>query len=197
MTSTIYKIYCKDNKITDCYVGSTDNFKDRCKKHNTYCYNENSKDYNYKVYKFIRANGGMTNWIIEKIINCDEDNRYDAEVHYFKLLNSTLNSCFPRRTPKQYYLDNREEILEKKKKYQLDNKEKISEYNKQYHFDNKEQIKEQQKQYRINNKEHILEQQKKYRIDVQCECGSIVGGQYKLNRHYTSKKHKRYLETIE
>jgi len=127
MTSTIYKIYCKDNEITEVYVGSTDDFHTRCNNHNNRCHNENSKDYNYKVYEFIRANGGMDNWIIEEIIQCEEDTRYDAEVHYFKTLNSKLNTRFPRRTKKEYYLDNKEEILEKRKEYYLDNKERFLE----------------------------------------------------------------------
>jgi len=123
MTSTIYKIYCKNSEITEVYIGSTENFEKRCKSHNSFCNNENAHNYNYKVYKFIRANGGMDNWIIEEIIQCEEDTRYDAEVHYFNTHNSKLNSYYPRRTRKEYYLDN----IEQFKEYYLDNKEKITE----------------------------------------------------------------------
>jgi hypothetical protein len=114
MISTIYQIYCKDKNITEVYVGSTENFQQRCRKHNTSCHNENSVNHNYKVYKFIRANGGMENWNIEPIIESEEDTRYDAEVHYFKIYNSKLNSRFPRRNRKEYYLDNIEQIKERK-----------------------------------------------------------------------------------
>ena len=170
MTSTIYQIRCKDIKIKDCYVGSTEDFHIRCNNHNTRCNNENSKDYNLKVYKFIRANGDMSNWIIEKIINCNEDTRYDLEVHYYKLLNSTLNTRFPRRTKKEYYLDNRQEILEYAKQYRENNKQ----YNKQYREKNKQKL----------------------NIGVQCECGSVVT-KSGISHHYKTKKHKRYLEQIE
>ena len=35
MTSTgcIYKIYCKDENINDCYIGSTKNLKNRIRNH--------------------------------------------------------------------------------------------------------------------------------------------------------------------
>ena len=114
MTSTIYQIYCKDKNITEVYVGSTDDFHTRCKNHNTCCNNENTANYNLKVYKFIREHGGMENWIIEAIIESEEDTRYDAEVHYFKTYNSKLNSNYPRRTNKQYRFDNKQQIKEKK-----------------------------------------------------------------------------------
>ena len=123
MTSTIYQIYCKDSEITEVYVGSTEDFHSRCKSHNSSCHNENAHNHNYKVYKFIREHGGMVNWVIEPIIESEEDTRYDAEVHYFKIYNSKLNSRFPRRTKKEYYLDNIEQI----KQHYLDNKEDILE----------------------------------------------------------------------
>ena len=56
----IYKLCCKDANITDIYVGSTTNFKQRKKEHKADCHNENNKNYNRPVYKFIRENGG--NW---------------------------------------------------------------------------------------------------------------------------------------
>tara|TARA_R110000803_G_C11974821_1_gene320058 strand:+ start:389 stop:844 length:456 start_codon:yes stop_codon:yes gene_type:complete len=138
MTSTIYQIYCKDKNITEVYVGSTENFHSRCKSHNNCCNNENDEKYNLKVYKFIREHGGMVNWVIEPIIESDDDTRYDAEVHYFKTYNSKLNSIFPRRTRKEYYLDNREDILEKKnKKFQCQCGGRFTKNNKSAHLKSK------------------------------------------------------------
>ena len=65
----IYKLCCKDTNITDCYVGSTTSFRSRKSKHKSNCNKENNKDYNRKVYQFIRDNGGWNNWdmiLIEK-----------------------------------------------------------------------------------------------------------------------------------
>lgn len=127
MTEVIYKIYCKDETITDCYVGSTDNFDRRCGEHIKRCNNQNSKEYNKKVYKYIRDHGGFDNFIIEPIIECDESNRYEAEVHYFLQLNAKLNTYWPRRSKKQYYNDNKEHIAETKKQHYIDNRELITE----------------------------------------------------------------------
>ena len=179
----IYKIYCKEESIIDCYVGSTDNFDRRCGHHISNCNNENSKEYNLKVYKFIREHNGMDNFIIEPIIECDEENRYDCEVHYFLKLNAKLNTRWPRRNPKQYYNDNKE----KKKQYRIDNKEKI----KQYYNDNKEHLSEQFRQHYIDNREHLLERK---RTKIECECGVSYSCGNKA-RHYRSQKHLNYIST--
>lgn len=115
MEATIYKIYCRDSEINECYVGSTENFHTRCLEHKSRCYNTNDHTYNYKLYKYIRANGGWDNFIIQAIIDCTVEDRYDAELYYFKLFNATLNSQFPKRSRTQHYIDNREKILEHKK----------------------------------------------------------------------------------
>lgn len=138
MTSTIYQIYCKDKNITEVYVGSTENFHSRCKSHNSKCYNENCDNYNLKVYKFIREHGGMDNWIIEELIQCEEDTRYDAEIHYFKTLNSKLNTYYPRRSNKQYRIDNKQQIKEKKcEKFQCECGGRFTHQNKSAHLRSK------------------------------------------------------------
>ena len=115
MEATIYKIYCRDSEIKECYVGSTENFHKRCVKHKTSCNNTNDDSHNLKVYKFIRANGGMDNFIIEEIIDCDLEDKYDAELYYFKLFKAKLNSHFPKRSLKEWYIDNKEQLLEQRK----------------------------------------------------------------------------------
>ena len=51
MKGIVYKIYCKDSSITECYIGSTNNLQNR-----KYDHKYNSKFSNKKVYKFIREN---------------------------------------------------------------------------------------------------------------------------------------------
>ena len=170
MTSTIYKIYCKNSEITDIYVGSTDDFNSRCLSHYSRCRNPNSEKYNLKVYRFIRENGGFQNWLIEEIIKCEEDTKYDAEVHYFKTLNSNLNTYFPRRSSQQYYLDNKDIIKKKVKIYADKNKEKIS----------------------LNMKKYYAENKEKYKETFQCDCGSLVR-KYEINRHNRSQKHQKFI----
>lgn len=59
-----YLISCKDSAITACYVGSTNNYSNRCREH--YSRSQNNKDpaFTKKLYQFIRANGGWDNWEI-------------------------------------------------------------------------------------------------------------------------------------
>jgi len=64
----IYKIeHVNDDKLI--YIGNTTNFKQRKSAHKTCCNNENTNQYNYKVYKTIRENGG---WKMFKMIEIEK-----------------------------------------------------------------------------------------------------------------------------
>lgn len=80
----------------------------------------------------------------------------------------------------QWYLANREKILENaKKKYEAD-KDSILEYKKKYYQNNREQISEQKKQYRQKNKDKIIERKKQY---------------YQANREERLEYQKQYYNT--
>ena len=105
----IYKITCKDETISDVYVGHTTNFVQRKYAHKIYCTNNNN---NCKLYQVIRNNGGWDNWKMEiiDIINCKDI--YDAikkEQEYVVLLKATLNSIeplpHPRTTSYRFYCE--------------------------------------------------------------------------------------------
>lgn len=104
----IYKLYCRDKTITDTYVGSTTEFWGRRRHHKCY-----SKTKQQKVYKFIRENGGWTNWdmrIIEYYPCNTKDELIAREGIIAVLHNATLNTQKPGRTLKQYRSDEREYI---------------------------------------------------------------------------------------
>jgi hypothetical protein len=89
----IYKITCKNEAITDVYVGHTTNFVQRKYAHKQGCINNKCK-----LYEIIRANGGWTNWQMEIIdfFNCaDHYAAKKKEQEYFIALNATLNSVEP------------------------------------------------------------------------------------------------------
>jgi len=144
--SVIYKIYCKDPNIKDCYIGSTKLLNRRKTNHKSNYNNINSPNYNDKVYKFIRANGGFTNFdfeileTFETIIN--KTDLLKIEGQYIKTNNATLNMDLAGRTLKEYYQDNKKKKLEYAKKYRADNKEKIQEYKQKYNKVNYEKNKE-------------------------------------------------------
>ena len=117
---TIYKISCKSNDVYQIYIGSTNNIKTRANAHKSNSQNETSRKYNYKLYRFIRANGGFSNWDVEKIDEIECYNRNEAamrERYWTELLGAELNGQIPSRTPKEYkqgyYVNNKERINEK------------------------------------------------------------------------------------
>ncbi len=94
----IYKIVCNDLEIKDLYVGSTTEFTKRKYKHKNNCININSIEYNFKVYDFIRNNGGWNNWIMIEIekFPCNDGNEARARERYWcETLSATLNDRTP------------------------------------------------------------------------------------------------------
>ena len=99
----IYKIYCKDECITDIYVGHTTNFIQRKSTHKVACNNQNN---DFKIYKIIRENGGWTNWDMIEIAkyNCkDSTEARIKENEHYNQLKATLNSCPPYVDKKNYF----------------------------------------------------------------------------------------------
>lgn len=166
--TVIYVIKCKDNNIIDEYIGSTTNFNERKCQHKTVCYNEKSKCYNYKIYKYIRENGGWTNWLMLEVEKFPCNDKREAEKREEEIRlerKSTLNmiKAFGAETIEKY-----------KKIYYEKNKEEIKEYNKIYHQEHKEEIKEQQKKYNEENEEEIKEYKKQWgNKEFTCKCGWI------------------------
>jgi hypothetical protein len=216
--TVLYKIVCKDINITDCYVGHTINFDNRKSKHKSDCNNEKTFCYNFKLYQFIRANGGFENFEIIKIEDYPCNDIYEAvikEGYFIKELKATLNMKIAGRTnkeyrkdnkellsekDKEYYKNNKELILEKAKEYHKLNKNKKIQYDKQYCENNKEKIAKRNKKYFENNKEKNAEKQKEYyknnkeliseknKEKITCECGCIIR-KNGLLEHLKSKKH--------
>ena len=113
-----YKIACLDAKVLDCYIGSTNNFKNRAKKHKSACNNKNDKEYNIKKYQFIRDNGGWNNWIMYPIDILESDDPIAVrkkETELIKLHNANLNSRNAYTDIKEYSEVNKTKIKEVKK----------------------------------------------------------------------------------
>ena len=87
-----------------------------------------------------------------------KDELKSREAHYIKTI-KCVNKCIPGRTSKQYDIDNKERIQQRKQKYYEDTKDKQLEY---YHT-NKEQISERRKIHYEKNKEVIKEKARQYR----------------------------------
>ena len=101
----IYKIVCKDINITDCYVGSTNNFNRRKGQHKSSCNNPNDKNYNLKIYQIIRATNGWENFNMIEIEKYNCNNKNEAckrERYWLETLKANLNMVIPTRTNKEY-----------------------------------------------------------------------------------------------
>ena len=162
----IYRIVCKDPTIKDCYVGSTTDFKSRKSGHKTTCNNNKNKDYNVKVYQFIRENGGWNNWDmveIEKYNAIDKLDQRKKERYWIETLQSTLNLVLPSRTYKEYYETFKEEYTKRIKIYQENHKDELSEYKKKYHQDHKDEVSEYYKKYYEEHKDECFKRNTKYR----------------------------------
>lgn len=165
--AVIYKIQSKNQDIDKVYFGSTCNFTKRKCDHKASCCNQNIKDYNYPVYKFIRDNGNWYEWEMIKIKDFPCMVKKELETEERKCMieygfDKCLNYVQPTRTPK--------------------------EYNK----DNKDKIKEYQDEYRDNNKDKI----KAYKGEkLICSCGKSYSRRHKA-RHERTKKHQQFINTI-
>ena len=149
----IYKIVCFDTNITDCYVGHTTDFIRRKSQHKYRCNNPNDKEYNKKVYQFIRSHGDWGNFQMLQIEEHPCSNKRDAELreeHWRKELTATLNGN------KAFITE--DELCQYKKLYYEQNKDQICEYKKLYYEQNKDQIKMKYQQ----NKDQISQSQKLY-----------------------------------
>ena len=161
----IYRIVCKDANITDCYIGHTTNMVKRRQHHKCSCTKENNKQYNQKVYKFIRENGGWFNWImieIEKYPCNDVAEAIAREYHNYSLFNASLNCKVPSRTEKEWREDNANMIKEYMEKYCYENADKVKEIKKKWRDENPDKGKEYQKKYRDENPDKVKEKNKKY-----------------------------------
>tara|TARA_R110000772_G_scaffold267316_1_gene391054 strand:- start:424 stop:969 length:546 start_codon:yes stop_codon:yes gene_type:complete len=167
----VYKIICKDNSITDCYIGSTGNFKERRKSHKKLVKNSKDRKYNMKIYKCIRENGGWDNWSMIKIEDCEEDNKVKLEQKYYEELQPSLNSKRPLLTEeqriirdrlymKEYNLKNKDKLLKNMKEYNLKNKDKIAKKGKAYRLKNKDELAKKGKAYRLKNKDELAKRRK-------------------------------------
>jgi len=158
----IYKLIKKDAINDDMiYIGSTEDINDRMSKHKYSCNNIKYHKYNYKVYKYIRDNGGWNEWKYEIIDEVEVALREDAGIYEgeyiikynaINKLNDVVSGRCLNKSKNQYH----------KEKYER-NKEKISQKGKERYERNKEDILQKCKEKYERNKEDILQRVTEYR----------------------------------
>lgn len=153
----------KKDAINDdmIYIGSTEDIKDRMRHHKIRCNNIKHSKYNYKVYKYIRDNGGWDEWKYEIIDEVEVALREDAGIYEgeyiikynaIKKLNVGVAGRCLNKSKKQYHKEwreqNKDDIKQKKKEKYQQNKEILSQKLKQYYQQNKDAINERRRENR-------------------------------------------------
>ena len=91
---TIYKIFCRDPKVTEVYVGQTINFD---KRRDSHFYSSETCD--VRLYDFIRLHGGWKNWKMVTVkqypVTTTKQNLDRLEYYWWAKLGGELNSIKP------------------------------------------------------------------------------------------------------
>ena len=149
MDGAIYLIYPKDRKNIMLYVGSTTNISRRIKRHEESCIYDNDKHYNYRLYTYIRANGGWDSFemsIIEEVHNCDNliELRKREQFHLDRIpLELRLNTRNAYTTKEQRNEQNRF--------YRKNNPH----WEKDWKENNRDKINKQRRERRLKNRDEI------------------------------------------
>ena len=189
----IYKLVHKeDYDNANIYIGSTTQFTKRKAQHKGCCNNENIKSYSNMKYQYIRDNGGWINWKMIEVekFPCNDRREAEAREEYWRsYLNSKLNTKkahIPNEERENYYIYNRDKLLEQKKQYYNKHRENILEQKKQYYN------KEDRKIYYEEHKDEILAK----RIEkITCECGCIIT-RHGMTIHKNSSKHIKLFNAL-
>lgn len=189
----IYKLISKDPNIKDIYVGHSVEYPTiRYSKHKY-----DSKTYPKRhIYSFINKNGGIDNFVLEKIEDYPCNSRREAEnreEYYVKLLGAGLNK-------NKNIVLTAEKLREKLRKHYEIKKDKILARQKIYYNKNKISILEKMKEYRLNpiRKNKLLDTtwyERNKHITSECCCGMSVSKNY-IKEHMKTKKHLEALLAI-
>ena len=102
----VYKLKCRDTNITEFYIGSSVDYKERKHHHKSNTNNLNSNNYCCPLYMFINVNGGFDNWEFEIIKEYKFITKEELEINeqaYIDLLHPELNSLNANGVDKERY----------------------------------------------------------------------------------------------
>lgn len=198
------KIYRLVNDIdSDIYIGSTcETLAKRKGKHKR----EARTNTERRVYKHLNQVGwDNVHIILIEEYPCQNIEQLKArERHWIEKINPTLNTYIPLRTRKEWYEENKEEVLNKRKEY-CENKADVVKQSKKTHYEkNKDVILKKCKDWREKNRDYDLSKKReRYALNkekiheqrsiiIKCECGGECSKSH-IARHKKSKQHQEWL----
>jgi hypothetical protein len=107
---------------------------------------------------------GICTILLVELYPTDDKTILHQRERYWIENNECVNKVIPCRSDKEYYMDNRQQILKQKAIYRLENSDKINEQNRIYRANNKDKINEQRRIYRANNSDKIKERTQEWRV---------------------------------
>lgn len=130
----------------------------------------------------------------------------ETDFNYYDRYNEPVNDMrdpwleefYSRRKEynRKWYLDNREQIIEKNKKYYQENKEKRIEYRKRYYQENKEKQIKYKKRYYEEHKEYYKEYAKRYSGEHKEDCREYSREYRRKHREYFREYNKERYKKI-
>lgn len=117
----VYKIFSKNENLNDYYIGSSFDVIKRMRKHKSDVNNVSSVCYNYPLYRCIRDNGGIHNFLVEVLEYFDSNMTWQElkrkEQEWIDKLNPSFNSIRAhnnlddyKRYRRNYFIKNRTKI---------------------------------------------------------------------------------------
>jgi hypothetical protein len=188
----IYRLV--SNKTEDVYYGATTRTLTHRKNHH--------KSYLDCSSKKLFENDAVVTIILVEAFPCNNKNELKAR----ELFHITNNACINTNKPfiselnhgvewhKEYYENNKDEILERQKTNYENNKEIILKKQSEYYQNNKEAIAERDKKYRESHKEENAEYQKEYRESNKEKIAEQKKEWYEANKEKTAEYKKEWYE---
>jgi hypothetical protein len=180
--SKIYKII--DNTTQKIYIGSTlKSLSGRLSQHKSDYKRYLNGRFRYITSFEILKNENYNIILIENCINVTNIELLRSRERYYIETLECVNKTIPGRNKKEYYQNNKKEIIIKRKQYYEENKEATLIQKKKYRQDNKQTI-------QIKDKQRYQEKQNE---KFDCFCGGKFTLQHRA-KHQQTKKHLNHLK---
>jgi hypothetical protein len=187
----IYKIV--DNTNDNIYIGSTCKLLCRRLAQHRYQYKKYLEEKKKYLTSFEILKNNDYDIVLLEVFPCKSKEELNKRERYYIENNICVNKYIPLRTQKEYYLENRDDILLKQNVAYTLNKKNILKKQKDYYLKNKDKILEKVRKYSVLNNDNIKLRRNER---IFCECGTKIL-KYNISAHRNTKKHIDLMELKE